>query len=230
MAVWYVDLRGIPLFLKQVSKRYRSGRIKVIEQDGRFKLMSDHFSSLTNEEEVRIKAIDILKKVNGSMQVAMDNYKPIDIHSIAHIDDKGRLNKSIKFTLTVLDAQEETSNDSSMPEALWTEVADKDRSVSKLLDFFGQQLDWVNLYRIWEVIQEDQGSDILKKGWATEKMMSRFEQTANSFNAVGGAARHGHEKVPPPNHPMNIEEARKLIRSISYKWLEEKSNNSIKQQ
>jgi len=230
VTTWYVDLKGESGDLEEVSKRYRSKAISILKKNNRFIMISEHFSLLSSSAEVHSRAVHLLKKINGSMQVVLDDYKPVSVQSVAHIDDRGRLSKTITFTLNIIDVGEKRSKESKMPEKFWPEVADQDRNVAKLLDFFSQELNWINLYRIWEVIQEDQGSKVFEKGWIEKKIVKCFKQTANSFGAIGDASRHGHEKIPSPKSPMKLENAKKYICSVAAKWLGEKTKGVMGEQ
>ena len=60
-------------------------------------------------------------------------------------------------------------------------------------------LDWVNLYRILEIIAANVGGlgAVASNGWATEQSLKLFTPTANSPDAVGLSARHG---APSDSH------------------------------
>jgi hypothetical protein len=109
---------------------------------------------------------------------------------------------------------------------MYGERAATDERIHRALWLYGlpDATSWVGLYRVLEVIEEDLGkipSDT-RAGWPSATRRKLFERTANSFQAVGGAARHGHTKRQPPKSPMPIEEARELIASLLAKWISEK--------
>jgi hypothetical protein len=87
------------------------------------------------------------------------------------------------------------------------------------------KLDWVNLYRIFEVIAADVGGldAIASYGWASKASMKLFKRTACSPGAVGLDARHGTDSTPAPSKPMVISEARNLINAIIRAWLQIKT-------
>ena len=99
-----------------------------------------------------------------------------------------------------------------------------DTKVNKALRLFGSARDWVDLYRVFEVIESDVGGEkgLVSRGWITRKLASLFTSTANNPAAIGDAARHGHSNQPPPARPMTLTEARELIRRLLESWLQTK--------
>ena len=51
-------------------------------------------------------------------------------------------------------------------------------------------------------------------GLCSGKERKRFNQSANSAQAVGNDARHRLGKVKPPPKPMNFQEAKKFINQL----------------
>jgi len=65
-------------------------------------------------------------------------------------------------------------------------------------------------------------SNIIKRGWATDKSITRFKRTAQSPEVIGDLARHGIQKDEPPEDPMTVSEAKSFIETILHKWLRSK--------
>jgi hypothetical protein len=114
-------------------------------------------------------------------------------------------------------------------------LAHSDSKVADLLELLngGDLSSWPGLYRIFEVIQSDLGSNkpgrdaIVSNGWATQDQIERFRFSANSPKTSGLKARHGDETAthaPKGFHlsPMPVSEARDLIKRILSSWLEVK--------
>ena len=223
MGTWYANLEGRKEDLKEVTERFLTGSTQIIESNGRFVLISSLFDTVVNSDEAIKTARLILKQVNGAMRAIWSGYHPIVLQSVAKRNDKGSLEVHVPFVIRIVDAPPGPHDPLADAGRRWLEKAEGNRSVAKLLTLLGQELDWVNLYRIWEVIQEDQGRKVFEKKWASEEVAGRFEQTANSYGAIGEASRHGHEKIPPPRQVMKLDDARALILGIARKWLEEKT-------
>ena len=82
---------------------------------------------------------------------------------------------------------------------------------------------WVNLYRIYEMIEDDMKGKIVQNEWATRSLLERLSRTANHPDSIGDEARHGRQKQDPPKNPMPLSEAKALIETIMHNWLQWKS-------
>ena len=116
------------------------------------------------------------------------------------------------------------------PKPIWLILALSDTAVSKALRLFGKTTndhDWVGLYRIFEVIKDDVGTQLMyAKGWATKAAITNFTRTANHPDAAGDDARHGATNDQPPTNPMALSDARSLIELLLHRWLDHKSNST----
>jgi len=96
----------------------------------------------------------------------------------------------------------------------------QDQVVAKALRLRNaDNLDWVDLYRLYELIENDVGRPMHQLGWASRSELDRFARTANSVAAAGDKARHGVERTHPPRKPMTFSHARELIDRIMKAWL-----------
>ncbi|WP_144036095.1 hypothetical protein [Sporosarcina koreensis] len=103
------------------------------------------------------------------------------------------------------------------------ELANENNKVRKVLRLVNDPnfVSWVNLYRVFEIVDRDQR--IVDEGWLSSTKRTNFTRTANHPNASGDLSRHGtpkSEKEVPPVNPMKLEEAEVLIRSLVEKWFE----------
>ena len=95
--------------------------------------------------------------------------------------------------------------------------------------------DWVNLYRIFELIRDDVGgeSEIKALGWASGNKIDLFRGAANHPGVSGDDARHGVLASPPPSRSMDLPQARTFIKGLVHAWLEYKIikiNSTVKLQ
>lgn len=80
---------------------------------------------------------------------------------------------------------------------------------------------WMDLYKAVELLEQEVSKRTLH-GWTSKNKLSRFTQTANSFEAVGDAARHGTGRVNRPRDPMTLDEATAYVRDLVAEWLQSK--------
>lgn len=106
-------------------------------------------------------------------------------------------------------------------------------------------MDWVDLYRLLEVVDEDVRTDdsekrykqIYENGWVREDgeiqsytkegKIRAFTETANNSEVIGDLSRHGMIDGSDPFKDLDLEavtlrEARLLITDILLQWLEAK--------
>jgi hypothetical protein len=111
----------------------------------------------------------------------------------------------------------------------WVRLGLSEDSIKKVFRLFGSERhSWVNLYRIFEVIEADIGNakNLMRRDWASASAVTRFKRTANSVAAVGDEARHGKESTTPPKNPMTLSEARSFIETIMHHWLNERAKRT----
>ena len=82
---------------------------------------------------------------------------------------------------------------------------------------------WHDLYHVFEVIEADVGGAMFTKSWVTNAAVDRFTWTANSRHAIGGEARHGHNRFQPPKNPLSLKVAHDLVLGLVRHWLVEKA-------
>ena len=106
------------------------------------------------------------------------------------------------------------------------ELSDSELKVAWVLELFNREdpYTWVNMYRIYEVINSDK--NIVEAKWCNEKKRKRFTHTANNPKASGKEARHGIRKFDPPNVPMSLDDAKEMIDEIFNRWLDYKKENN----
>jgi len=236
MSVWFVQLKGDDFALGELSKSLTSPELCIVQENEKFMLKSSDFNQLANADEVRTKAEETLCLVNGSARLALGARNPITVVHVFKIDDDGRrtnfvsvpdtahgrnsISKTIKGSNG---AVEEIHQADFIPG--WINIAQNDANVAKVLRLLSKSTnDWVNLYRVYEVVRDDVGGipNIVNNGLTTNRQIERFSRTANSVGAVGDLARHGVETTDPPPNPMPFSEAESLINTIIHNWLQTK--------
>lgn len=90
------------------------------------------------------------------------------------------------------------------------------------LHFLNADLTWFNLWKSYEAIRDANhgASGLVATGWTTKADVERFRGTANTYAAVGDAARHARLGVAPPPNPMSLEEAEDYVRGMLARWVD----------
>ena len=222
--------------LTELSKSLVDDELRVFERDGLFFLESNRFDELINSEEVASSAADILKVLTGAVRLSLGGRTPLQVTNTARVRPDGErdvfvivsdiihVRDNISVEIARSDGTKEVIHPAhSVP--VWIKLGLADQNVAKALKLLGSdEHNWVSLYRLYEIIEEDVGSldKIVNNGWVTKKSIKRFKHTANSPGAVGDGARHGKESTMPPSDPMDIGEARALVKVILHNWLRSK--------
>lgn len=237
MPKWLVRLKGAKFDLEDLPSLLRSPEHTVIEENGSYYFKSSDFDSFGSADEVRERAIAIIKMLNGAVKLHIPSFRDVSEDGVTIIEEDGRRHhyvylrgsitarSKISANLTVT-----TSNDTRQIAPLpsnvesWICLTKTDKAVADALHFFRDGT-WVSLYKACEVIREDVGNEeaIIRNGWATKGALGRFRQTAQSKAAVGDLARHAANRFKPPSQPMSIQEAESLLRGIILSWLSSKA-------
>ncbi len=106
----------------------------------------------------------------------------------------------------------------------WAELARRDVDVEDVLAILGREdVRWHDLYHVFEIVEADVGGRMFSDGWVTKTAVTHFTRTANSRRAIGGEARHGHNRIDPPKKPLQRNEAHDLVLCLVRRWLAEKA-------
>lgn len=233
---WEIQIDGDPADLRELSKSLAEDELRIVESNRQYFLESVYFRGLTRREEVISKAIEILQLLTGSVKLELHGRVPIVFAGVASIDDSGKktLYVDVFDSLDIRDILELEMRPSDGTVVKfnpaddvkkWVRIGLSNHKVGKALSLFGiPEHDWVSLYRLYEVMEEDVGGTdkIARRGWATKTSIKLFKHTANSPASVGDASRHGSESTTPPPKPMSLTEARSLIEAIMHRWLSSK--------
>jgi hypothetical protein len=237
--MWVVQLAGDTSDLSALAQSLTGNDINISHDGQDYVLMSDQFTEGDDAGAVRQKAEGLVAVLNGASRLALDAINSIRVRAVYRRREDGKRDifvfpepKVIRFRafaptvkLTHADGTVEEFHRAD-PVKQWAGMALKNDAVANVFRILaGGTLDWVNLYRIVEIIASDVGGleAIDTNGWATKASMRLFKHTANSPGALGLDARHGAETTQPPKHPMTILEARALVNSIVHAWLRSKS-------
>ncbi len=106
----------------------------------------------------------------------------INLHYVKYVDNNGKVNylPNIGNIYAVIPELRGSEPDISN----FILLALRDKAIAKALRLCSRDLNWVNLYRIYEVISEDAGG-------IADKNIQIFKASANNSNVTGDFSRHG---------------------------------------
>jgi hypothetical protein len=234
MAEWRIKLQGEQFDLQELKEILLGHDPCVIEEDGTFYLTSKAWDKLPESREVHGQAKGFIQLLENAAHIHLRDTEPLTIGGIVRIDDEGRKHHiliaeaghltlrgvRLKATATVGGPKPiESRAEHQVIKVL--RVATKNPVVADALRFF-RKGDWVNLYKAYEIVQDEVHGkrEIIRLGLLTSKSISRFTQMAQSRKALGDDARHASRKFIPPKKPMSIHEARAIIADLLLKWVD----------
>lgn len=234
---WKVRIIGDEHELSELSRSLCDANLSLIKNEhGQYDLTYTQFDDCNTDKEVIEVSKRVLSILNGAAKLALGGNLDLTMSEVLeehtdgtntfymHLSDTFYIRDS--FTLSIIDSDrnviEERKPADQVP--VWVMGGLKDETVGKIFRLFSQKHDWVGLYRIFEVIENDTGgiNEIANLGWSSKGQLKSFKHTANSPNAVGDEARHGKEATEPPKNPMLLSEARALIETLVHHWLRRK--------
>lgn len=232
MKNWLVRLKGEEFDLEILPPLFHSTQLSIIKENGSYYLKSSDFDSLKLADGVRESAIAIIEILNGAMVLSNHNFHDISEEGVLLVEKNGKrcfnlyLEESIEIRSRVSTKPKATTPDGIQQIApqhsnieSWINLAKNDKTVADALHFLKKGT-WISLYKVYEIIKDDIGSDvIINSGFAKKTKLRRFTQTAQSRLALGDEARHASKKCKPPAKPMTFNEAKSFIGGILINWL-----------
>lgn len=233
--MWKIRLVGDTGDLANLAKSLNGEEFNVSFEGDEYVLSSNHFLPSDDSRTVKEKAEKIVTFLNAGCRLTLCSRHSIKIGSVTWTRDDGKRDIFVFPEPLVLHwrvnppSLKITRNDGTVEQvhpadslAKWLPLGmTKERVANVLRILESTTLDWVNLYRVFEIIRDDVGGTkgITDAGWATRATLELFKRTANSPSAVGLEARHGSQSTQPPANPMSIKDARRLIDKIVRAWL-----------
>ncbi|NEU74089.1 hypothetical protein PI95_016370 [Hassallia byssoidea VB512170] len=193
---------------------------------------SKHLNDLEKSNEVSNRGEKLLLLLNGACYFSKMTRHPLQIRDLYERTITGDFNKLKSYNSTIdiptfsnnmlqtsLKKNVTNSNVDDINKCIL--IAQDNKYFYQILFLMGKGSplqDWVNLYRIYEIIET--GLEFNFKQIASKNKLQLFKHTANHPQVSGDAARHGIlPNNQPPTNPMNIEEAENLMRLAIQKWI-----------
>jgi hypothetical protein len=218
MEEWLVKLKGDLFDLQELPLLFISPEASVIEERGVYYLNSINFNPLSSAGDVLKSARYLLEVMNGAAILSLENFEPVQVaNHVTGIDEEGKRH-SFNFGYgTIRPSLKSPRKPNTIGN--WLKKAKQNKNVENAFRYLCDQ-DWINLYKIFELVRDDVGN-LYERNWVTQEELKRFTQTAQSQDTLGDAARHASKKYKPHPKPMSLIEAKAFIRNILLHWLNE---------
>ena len=198
--------------------------------DGRWWMKAELFDPIEDAAEIRSVAADLVGTINGCAQLLWKNYIPVSAGRAVYFKDSaiGR-NEQVELPrratertragiVTAIGGQQPAG---PPPRIAWLRAAIATPDVASVLRIVGKpDPTWSELYHLIELVETLMGQTVSAAGWISSNKRRKFSnRTANSRRALGEHARHGHDKFEPPKKPMSLEEAQRMAREVTERFL-----------
>ena len=234
MENWSVRVEGDEAALEKVSRSFSNDRFKLVKEPSGYMLYSSAFGDIQDPNEVREKAVEIIKSVRGAIRHTLGADPKLKVNLVMRTNSDGTKNGFISFNSKVAVSSSATADVQNADGTVEHRDFEKEAfakamaalqehpAVSEVMNFWGKERNWFNLYKIFELIRKDAGGEqkLIKNGLITKSEMSRFTNSANNRKASGDDARHGVSHHQPPANPMTLDDGKGFIDRLIREWLE----------
>jgi hypothetical protein len=229
-ATWAVGLVGGDWELGEIAP-HLAGSVRITRAEDGWEWTSEAFDRLTDAEAVRVFAEETIGLLNGLAAISLQEPGNIQVGNVRRYRPDGAKDVwvfpepiSLRLrvgTPTVLINGVELQARSWIPDL---ELAADDPKVQAVLAFLGGNVTWHSTYAALDTILDDERTAGRRgvREWAgvSERRLTLFARTANSYGAIGSAARHGPGFLPP-ERPLTLSDARDLVSEVARKWLDQ---------
>jgi len=217
MSGWMILVTGDAWDLEALEADFAAGDPRTfVDRDDRF-IESSEVQRITDEAAAEKRARELVTMINGAMLAQHGNeFEPIQFGGLVRFNAQGGRDYHDRPTVEV--KMRVRGNAGHRPSSAPVWVGKRtDPAVATVLRILGRgELDWYDMYKIYETIKRDAG-DAQVKQWAPRAEL--FRHTANNAGALGDEARHPELGWKAPKNPMTLEDARALIQLLAAQWL-----------
>lgn len=174
---WEVEIIGDPIDLKTLARTYTTGDLIIRQNESaRYMLTSNDFLEKREAREVKDKTKALLKELSGVLMLYHQSHRSLEIGTVTSITADGKKGEYLfagpehlhireNFKVKLIRADGTVEIQSSLDPIKGLPVlANKNDSIAKALRLRGEEnLEWTDLYRIYEAVKADTGEDIIQK-------------------------------------------------------------------
>lgn len=221
---WLVELRGNSADFLLLRAAFTAGPVRLTLFEGGW-----YIGGTVEVAETPVAAFDLagehLPLVNGIGFAAIPGYQPASLTGRI-IDRDGGHNPTLVMGPITFNGRSLFGINGSADGARATALrrsTKSDAALTRAIHILGRSdcVDWVDLYKVFEVLVQAAGSESLlrQRTRAHKRDVSAFRYSANSPRVSGDLARHASEKgVKAGTHTMTLEEGRDFIRRLLVAW------------
>lgn len=216
---WFVYLQGDGMDLLILRAALTGGDVVAKEDGHGTYLCGPTLASASAPAEALLRATELMPRLNGVGRVVDSAFEPVRV--------SGRVSNGEQpatvFAEAHLRARSRLSAGGEPVVAQRTlDRAQHDQAFDEVLRLLGTspELDWFDLYKLYELLKRDAGGDdpLRARAGISQADLKSFTGSANLPEVSGSAARHAVGTGGVPTRTMTLAEARDLILGIVRTW------------
>lgn len=235
--VWLVGLKGDEHVLRYLAEETRSDTLCVRRLRRGWVLFADRLQACATADEVSAAAPDFIRLANHVRRRAHPLGADLEATGEYRLHPSGRLEvyTSMIERFAITDGLSEGAEEGTAATYCdrFVTVALNDPHVSEIIRYreAPDAGGWSGLRRVVEAIAKNMAGGrskahaargyqmIAGRGWAQMEWLRNLGDIANSSGA-GDSARHGLSHMPPPPDAMGLDEARRGVDALYYRWID----------
>ncbi|MDR3664388.1 MAG: hypothetical protein ACLP75_07055 [Mycobacterium sp.] len=226
-------LEGHQFDLEDLAEQLAAGDVRVVrdETENAYYLTSPEIDNPPEAGQFDKPAKSLIVRINGLGRAKSADFRPVKL-SGKYTDSNGNAHLFVSPAPAelrirgsaagfVLGPHGQPEPDPPSPWPARFALAGTNSDVAEALEFMGatEPLGWVDLRKVYEIINDSIPRKIYKMGWTTRARLSAFTGSADRPDVSGREARHARLPGLPPRHTMTLAEGRSYVSDLVTKWL-----------
>jgi hypothetical protein len=216
---WRVYLDGDSTDLLVLCSTLAAGDVVVKQDDDGIYLGGPALACASAPAQALLRATELLPRLNAVGRVIDATFEPV--RTSGRVSDADQ--PATVFAEAHLRARARLSvGGEPVAAQRMLDRAQRDQAFDEVLQLLGasSELDWVDLYKLYELLAHDAGDNdaFCARAGISLADLKAFKASANRPDVSGSAARHAVARGGMPSRMMTLEEARALILSVVRIW------------
>jgi hypothetical protein len=231
---WSIILSGDSHFLQILSEWSSDINFIVSKVDSEYLLESKEFEKCGSNSEVYEIGQELISLLNGFIFQKYEIPGAIKSGGVIRFRDDGKRDIFLMITETIKSTTRlyaptitlKNPDGETIVNRPGLHIFDKvgnaksSEKASKIFRLMQNgNLDFATLFKIVEILLSEKGAALYK--WVPKKKITLLKRTANHSASIGDEARHGVSEEDPPKVPMDLEEARSIVKLLVDKYIAE---------
>lgn len=231
ISAWIIPLKGHAYDLEDLPIYLSGSPVTVIKRETGFFMQISTSVIGDDSERIADVASEYLSLINGAATLLLNNFHPLELgDGFFGIDENGDIAHTVIQLRSVMMRVKAghgviVVNGVTLPDERAGAMSDilrcaiEDRGKADALALIGRPSPtWSELYLVFELVEANTQGRMHSECWISKADKIRFQRTANSYTALGKAARHGKDTAQPPSTPLTHCAATNLMRNLVARW------------